>query len=76
MDIMRMALTQGCGRDLHKLAVLVQCLDRRAATVTHTGADTSDHLENRIIEGALVSDTTLDTFRNELSRIFLEIAVF
>ena len=41
MDIMRMALLQGCSRDLHESAGLLQGLDILCTAVTHTGTKTA-----------------------------------
>lgn len=42
MDIMRMALLQGCSGDLHKSAGLLQGLDILCTAVAHTGTETAE----------------------------------
>ena len=69
MDIMRMALLQGCCRDLHESAGLLQSLDILRTTVTHTGAETAQQLEYGIFHAALVSHTAFNTFGNQFLRI-------
>ena len=75
VNIMRMALTKRCCGYFNKFSVLFQGLDIRAATVSHTGTDTTDQLEYSIFKCSLVCNTTFDTFRNKLLCTFLEIAV-
>ena len=40
-----MTLTKSSSGDFYELALFLEILDRRAATVTHTGTDTADQLE-------------------------------
>ncbi len=42
MDIMRMALLQGCSGDLHKSAGLLQSLDILCTAVAHTGTEAAE----------------------------------
>lgn len=42
VDIMRMALLQGCSGDLHKSAGLLQGLDILCTAVAHTGTETAE----------------------------------
>src|SRR5699024_875007 len=76
MDVMRMALSQGSGRNLDKSSVCFQLFYCMGTTVSHTGTQTSHKLEHCIFYSSLISHTSLNTFRNKLLRIFLEIAVF
>ena len=72
MDIMRMTLTKrSCGY-FNKFSVLFQGLNIRTTTVTHTGTDTTDQLEYRVLKSSLVSNTTFNTFRNKLLGTFLD----
>ena len=70
-----MALLQGCCRDLHESAGLLQSLDILCTTVTHTGAETAQQLEYGIFHAALVSHTAFNTFGNQFLRILLEVTI-
>ena len=75
MNIMRMALTQSCCRNLDKSAVFLQLFDALRSTITHTGAKTAHQLEYRIFYQTLVCNTTFYAFRNELLGVGLEVAI-
>ena len=75
MNIMRMTLAKSGSRDLHKLSVLFEILNRRTTAISHTGTDSADHLEHCILNGTFVGNTSFDAFRNKLSGILLEITI-
>ena len=66
MDIMRMALSEGCRGDLHESAVIFQFLDRLRTTISHTGPETAHQLKYGILHISLVSNPSLNTLRNQL----------
>ena len=69
MNIMRMALTQSCCRNLDEFAVFLQLFDAFRSAVTHTGAKTAHQLEYRIFYQALVCNTAFYAFRLSLIHI-------
>jgi len=75
MDIMRMALSEGCRGDLHESAVIFQFLDRLRTTISHTGPETAHQLKYGILHTALIRHTALYAFRHQLLVVLLEIAV-
>ena len=78
VNIMNMRLTQAGVCDTHKLAVLLQFLDRFAAGISHTRAKAAHQLMDIFRERTTEGHTAFDPFGDELD-IFcpcLEIAVF
>src|SRR5699024_5331790 len=75
VDIMRMALSERCRRDLDKSAVFLQFIDRVRTAVAHTGTDAANELEYGILNGSLVGNAAFHAFRNQLLRVGLEVTV-
>ena len=72
---MRMALLEGSGCDLNKLAFLLQLFDRVGSCEAHTAADTAAHLEDDVFDFTLISYAAFNALGNKLFRVLLEISV-
>ena len=72
---MRMRLSECRVRDLHEPSFFFQGLDILASAVAHPGSEATHQLEDRVLDRALVGDTSLDALRYQLLRSGLEITV-
>src|SRR5207245_9688459 len=64
--IVHVAFPQAGAADANEARLLEQLRNRRAATVTHAGFQSADHLVNNHCDGPAVGHSSLDAFRNEL----------
>ena len=66
MNIMRMALSEGCRRNFHKPAVILEFLDRLCAAVPHTRAETAHKLKYCVLHISLIGNASLNALRHKL----------
>src|SRR6476661_7852440 len=75
---MRMRLAQSGRGDAHELCLRPKLFDVGASYISHSTAQTTDHLEENVAHRPFVRNTTFDSLGDELLRghfALLEIAV-
>src|SRR5207237_4118080 len=77
-NVVRMRFAQTCRGDANELGLRAQLIDVRASYISHSTAQTADHLEEHVTRRTLVWDASLDPFRHQFPGghlAFLEISV-